>query len=83
MSYLKMVPTYQRPSQPRRTAMKRIEQAVRENPGISVGELASLLYANAATTKRPGLIGMLIDLQLNGKITRDDGRCYPVEGDNA
>ena len=85
MNYLKMTPVCFRPSNKRREYLTRLVEIIRENPGIQRSEILKLFYPNGILHPRQseGLIGMLLDLQLEGKITREDGRCYPVEIDNA
>ena len=80
-NYLKMTPACFRPSNKRKQYLNRLLEIVRANPGIGTKEVAKLFYPNGILhpRQREGLIGMLLDLQLEGKITRDDGRCYPVE----
>jgi hypothetical protein len=81
MSYLKMVPTYQRPSNKRREYLTRLVEIIRENPDIQRSEILKLFYPNGILDPRQseGLIGMLLDLQLEQKIERRDDRYYVVE----
>lgn len=76
-----MVPTYQRPSNKRREYLTRLVEIIRENPDIQRSEILKLFYPNGILDPRQseGLIGMLLDLQLEQKIERRDDRYYVVE----